>query len=396
MRRPYENRSKMMTCICQSVLMEQSFNQTQNKQLKHKTNNTYNVSSVEARQNMRLRKHLGAVLAAWILACGDWILPFASATIASPHLFEMLNEDGSSTGFVRVVGGPKEHYIETEDGYTICSHKNGNNGKESWYYCELAEDGGLKPNMNMKVGQSDPSDLPKGIEKSREKALEDCGDFCNQGASQSGVGDALLYPSNDKPNDRRLGAPKNKEPERRRLQGTLKNLVVIFKFSDHASRTLPSVSDIDTLMNSQTNVPGITPTGSVRDVFWDNSDGTFILDSTVAAWVTLDSQYTEAYCANGQSGLTSLFHNCLRNALDKVDAFTDFDEFDINNDGWIDAITFLHSGYGAEWGKCNILLIHILLHYANRIPSSTRWPQQRRSYLVSQMGTLRRWRLDIR
>ena len=75
--------------------------------------------------------------------------------------------------------------------------------------------------------------------------------------------------------------------------------------------------------------------------------------------MTLDSQYTEAYCANGQSGLDSYLHACLRNALDKVDVFTDFDEFDTNNDGWIDAITFLHSGYGAEWGKCNMrLAIH--------------------------------------
>jgi hypothetical protein len=72
----------------------------------------------------------------------------------------------------------------------------------------------------------------------------------------------------------------------------------------------------------------------------------------VAPWVTLDPIYTEAYCANGNSGFTTRTHECLENALSKLDALgaIDFDEFDMNNDALIDGITFFHSGYAAEWG----------------------------------------------
>lgn len=52
------------------------------------------------------------------------------------------------------------------------------------------------------------------------------------------------------------------------------------------------------------------------------------------------------------SGGTRRIQNAIRYALDQLEADSsfDFDEFDQNNDGFIDAIAFLHSGYGAETG----------------------------------------------
>ena len=114
--------------------------------------------------------------------------------------------------------------------------------------------------------------------------------------------------------------------------GTLKNLVIPFRFSDHTTRVLPSRTSLDTLMNNQGPNPSICPTGSVRDVYLENSFGMLDLQSTVIDWVTLD--YSEAACAAGASGLTTSFFICLTNALDKaVAAGVDFRDYDLDNDG---------------------------------------------------------------
>lgn len=68
----------------------------------------------------------------------------------------------------------------------------------------------------------------------------------------------------------------------------------------------------------------------------------------MVAWATVLG--TEAYYADGSSGLVTTIHEALGEALDIVDDSVNFSEFDQDNDGYIDAVTFLHSGYGAEWG----------------------------------------------
>jgi M6 family metalloprotease-like protein len=132
--------------------------------------------------------------------------------------------------------------------------------------------------------------------------------------------------------------------------GTLPNLVVLIRWSDHATRPLPTQGNIDVLMNNAGPDANYAPTGSVRDVYLENSYGQLILNSTIAYWVT--SNNTESYYANGNSGLTSRIHSALIHALNVLDADPNinFSDYDQDGDGQIDAITFLHSGYGAEWG----------------------------------------------
>lgn len=132
-------------------------------------------------------------------------------------------------------------------------------------------------------------------------------------------------------------------------QGTLTNLVILIRFADHTTRTQPSIDALDSLFNATSfNSDAPAPAGSLRMVYEQNSYGQLTIDSTVFAWVTVPN--TEAYYANGNSGLTTRIHEALRSALDLVDQDVDFSEFDGDGDGNIDAITFLHSGYGAEWG----------------------------------------------
>ncbi len=78
------------------------------------------------------------------------------------------------------------------------------------------------------------------------------------------------------------------------------------------------------------------------------------LESTVIDWITLPKP--ERYYADRESGLTTRVRQAITDGLNILarDQLVDFSKFDNENggvgDGWIDAITFVHSGYGAEWG----------------------------------------------
>ena len=134
--------------------------------------------------------------------------------------------------------------------------------------------------------------------------------------------------------------------------GSVDNLVLLLRFSNHGpagqNRTLPSVANVTTIMNAVGGDPILAPTGSVRDHYLENSYGQFTIDSTVVGW--LDMPDSEVYYANGNSGLTTLTWDLIVDGLEAADALVDFSDFDADGNGWIDAITFLHSGYGAEWG----------------------------------------------
>ena len=161
------------------------------------------------------------------------------------------------------------------------------------------------------------------------------------------------------------GIPKEHSHVARRrtaVIGNKKNLIIAFKFSDHVDRPVPSTADLSVLMNNQGPDPILCPTGSVRDVYLASSFNQLVLDTTVAPWVTLPN--TEAYYAAGNSGMSTTIHLAIADALNALQATGfNFTQFDTDNDGYIDAIGFLHSGYGAENGGTD----EYGTPYANRI-----------------------------
>ena len=82
-------------------------------------------------------------------------------------------------------------------------------------------------------------------------------------------------------------------------QGVVKNLVVLLRYKNHKKRELPSVEDIDILMNSETPHPDICPTGSLKGVYKELSYGKLTIESTVTEWYTTSE--TEAWYAGGRS-----------------------------------------------------------------------------------------------
>ncbi|MFT5412370.1 MAG: immune inhibitor A, partial [Verrucomicrobiales bacterium] len=244
-----------------------------------------------------------------------WAMP------ASPAGFVEQQPDGSEV-HLHLEGDEFFHWLEDVKGYTVLKDRD-------WFvYGRKDETGRLVP-TGLRVGTNNPAkagllprELPDPV-------------FRNLGLDRPQQAD---------------GSASNSSPSTAVVQGTYPNLVVLLRFSDHASRAVPSTGDIDILMNAPGGHPTLAPTGSVRDIYLENSYGQLALNSSVAYWVTLPD--TEAYYANGNSGLTTRTHEALRFALNTLDADPTFDftNFDSDSDGQIDAITFLHSGYAAEFG----------------------------------------------
>jgi M6 family metalloprotease-like protein len=143
---------------------------------------------------------------------------------------------------------------------------------------------------------------------------------------------------------------------------TMHNLVLLLRFSDHTERDLPSRADISHLYNSDAadpfagDVSDIVPTGSVRQVYKVNSHSTFTIETTVMDWITLSKP--ESYYGNGNNGFTK-FKEAIVEALTKLDNGGggamggppfNFADFDLDEDGSLDGLGILHSGYGAEYG----------------------------------------------
>jgi hypothetical protein len=87
--------------------------------------------------------------------------------------------------------------------------------------------------------------------------------------------------------------------------GTVKNLVIPFKFSDHATRILPTQNDLNILFNGSEqdckNNPAICGnSGSVKTFYHVDSYGHLDLTSVVVDWVQIGM--TEAEAARGNSG----------------------------------------------------------------------------------------------
>ncbi len=259
----------------------------------------------------------GVLLAVFQLFLG--VSTSAIAMPAAPFPFTETQPDGT---VITLHTRGDEHYNWTEDtdGYTVVR-----NGK--WFeYAEQSPSGHLNPN-GMVVGRDNPR--AAGLQKHVLPAPAVRAQSAKSTASSSGP-----------------DAPQAIAPV-----GNVKNLVVMIRFSNHTGRTLPTVADVDVLFNATGGDPVLAPTGSIKDVYFENSYGQMTLNSDVnpgiGDWITVSN--TEQYYANGNSGDSTLWQ-ALREALDVLDTVIDFNDYDTDNDGRIDSIAFIHSGYGAEWG----------------------------------------------
>eukprot|EP00526_Cylindrotheca_closterium_P004644 CAMPEP_0113649620 /NCGR_PEP_ID=MMETSP0017_2-20120614/26374_1 /TAXON_ID=2856 /ORGANISM="Cylindrotheca closterium" /LENGTH=786 /DNA_ID=CAMNT_0000562021 /DNA_START=208 /DNA_END=2565 /DNA_ORIENTATION=- /assembly_acc=CAM_ASM_000147 len=328
---------------------------------------------------------------------GSFCFYFTSGHMADPTPFHLYDENGDDLGDFKLLGGDINSWIVDEDGYTVC-HKDANGrsgahharhlsqehaekmralhqersqkhhgvtkervrvdhgegrgynaeGELVYYYCKKLHDGSVAADLELPVASTDPTQvayLEPNIHKSLHVAAKEAGAY----------GECSLYTGGVcEPDDTKDRLLRGRELSGLK-EGTVRNLVIPIRFAGHENRALPSKSDLEVLMNAMQPDANLAPTGGVKKLFHDNSNGKLTLESTVVDWVQLDGNtggisHTENYCTGAHvAGATAQgdehLHDCLVEALTKVDTAIDFKQFDSDGNGQIDAITFIHSSY---------------------------------------------------
>ena len=269
--------------------------------------------------------------------------------VASPYMFQERNPDGTITPPLRIHGSEQNHYMSDREGYPVMLD-------DTCFYVYASPEGpnGTLTPSNMRVGDVDPAKegFEKGVPTNATNCAETrmCEDYDN--------GNRLLVSTN-----------------RMLATATRKNLVILVRFADHVSRQLPSPADVNILFNAPGGHPWLAPSGSIRDVYLKSSYGLLDLQSEAYGWVTLPQ--TEAYYAGKKSGLSDVFLEAVRGALDLVaEGSLDFRSFDGDNDGFVDTLTLLHSGYAAEWGSTDAYgasMYDRIWSHKWAFPSSQQW-----------------------
>ncbi len=248
--------------------------------------------------------------------------------------FEFTQPDGTKV-LLRLKGDEFFHWHEDMDGFTVVR------SGDTFVYAKLDNNGQLEA-TSLVAGKVDPSSAGLTVRQLPAKNLRQA----NTNAEQQ-------------PNRpwERIAAAKARaagvvNPDNTSASGTVKNLVILCLFSNHtvAANARPQ-SDYNVLYNQAGGDATLAPTGSVNDAYKTMSYGIVNLQSTVLAWVTLP--HDMAYYAGSNNGLQNTIPNTgtmAQDALAAVDPLVNFGQFDQDNDGYIDAIDIIHSGYGAEQG----------------------------------------------
>lgn len=139
------------------------------------------------------------------------------------------------------------------------------------------------------------------------------------------------------------------------ISGTINILAILVDFSDQVTQVAPVF--FDTLIY-------VDVSGSVVNYYKEVSYNTLVI-TTVNLPSTLGWQrasQTLLYYADGEYGLGSYPENAqklVEEAVDAVDPYVDFSQYDNDLDGYVDGLIVVHAGQGAEYtGDVNDIWSH--------------------------------------
>ena len=140
--------------------------------------------------------------------------------------------------------------------------------------------------------------------------------------------------------------PQNQQRKLNPFVGVVKVLVLLIQFPDHTDRELPDPVVYNEMWNSNAN-SDLIPSGSIAEWFKLNSHGLYEIEADIVPWTVTDN--SEVYYSFESSGLVPTLQRAFWPALDRLDQQgMDWSQYDIDEDGKLDAVVALHTGYSAE------------------------------------------------
>ena len=160
------------------------------------------------------------------------------------------------------------------------------------------------------------------------------------------TGSTLEFVNSDDTNESQNGNGNNNRQLNPSI-GVVKVLVLLINFPDHNGvRTLIDPSVYDHMWNGK-GKSDVIPSGSIARWFQLNSYGLYEIEAAIVPWTEADN--TELYYSFGTSGLSLDAQKLFWPALDRLDeSGIDWSLYDVDQDGTLDAVVALHSGYAAE------------------------------------------------
>ena len=138
--------------------------------------------------------------------------------------------------------------------------------------------------------------------------------------------------------------------QRQKPCGNHRGLVLLWKLTDYDTLLREW---FDTLFNTEEIDDEIAPTGSVQQYIRENSLGRFTIEWTVADWAL--STKSEIECAGSSQGKSENLVESFSPSLDALEALHndpaegfDWNDFDLDQDGYIDHMVVIFNGYDGE------------------------------------------------
>jgi len=158
-----------------------------------------------------------------------------------------------------------------------------------------------------------------------------------------GFNDGLIYPGDMFPPGTPARQVRSAAADRAPLSGTLRVIVVLVEFEDQALTN--KNKHFENLFFST----GVLSSGSVREYFLEATNGMVNIMGEVVGPYTLPRTIKEyANSASGTGRLQPNARTMARDAAIAADPQVDFNPYDNDGDGFVDAFVVVHAGPGAE------------------------------------------------